>query len=107
MNGVTTFVGNQEVANLPSQMATLADRPASSKSLRQSVREALQSYFLQLEGQTPNDVYNMVLAQVEHPMIEMVLQHTGGNQSRAAKILGISRGTLRKKMAQYSLFDKN
>lgn len=98
MNAITTPISNQEATDL--------ERPTSSKSLRQSVREALQSYFLQLEGQTPNDVYDMVLAQVEHPMIEMVLQHTGGNQSRAAKILGISRGTLRKKMAQYDLFEK-
>ncbi len=45
----------------------------------------------------------MVLAEVEKPLIEMVLQLTNGNQSKAAIVMGISRGTLRKKMAQYGL----
>lgn len=76
----------------------------SNQSLRNSVRESLRQYFIRLEGQAPANLYEMVLAEVEHPMLEMVLQYTGQNQSKAAKILGISRGTLRKKMAQYDLF---
>ncbi len=76
----------------------------SNQSLRNSVRESLRQYFIRLEGQTPANLYEMVLAEVEQPMLEMVLQYTGQNQSKAAKILGISRGTLRKKMAQYDLF---
>lgn len=75
-----------------------------SQSLRNSVRESLRQYFIRLEGQTPADLYKLVLAEVELPMLEMVLQYTGQNQSKAAKILGISRGTLRKKMAEYDLF---
>lgn len=75
-----------------------------SQSLRNSVRESLRQYFIRLEGQTPANLYELVLAEVEQPMLEMVLQYTGQNQSKAAKILGISRGTLRKKMAQYDLF---
>lgn len=76
----------------------------SNQSLRNSVRESLRQYFIRLEGQTPANLYEMVLAEVELPMLEMVLQYTGQNQSKAAKILGLSRGTLRKKMAQYDLF---
>lgn len=86
------------------QAETLAATP-QTQSLNQSVRLSLQDYFLKLDGQPPSNLYDMVLAQVEHPLIEMVLQHTGNNQSKTAKILGISRGTLRKKMAQYELFD--
>ena len=84
----------------------IADMPVnvSNQSLRNSVRESLRQYFIRLEGQTPANLYEMVLAEVEQPMLEMVLQYTGQNQSKAAKILGISRGTLRKKMAQYDLF---
>ncbi len=67
------------------------------------MRQSLQEYFDQLDGQTPANLYSMVLAEVEKPLIEMVLQLTKGNQSKAAIILGISRGTLRKKMAQYKL----
>jgi Fis family transcriptional regulator, factor for inversion stimulation protein len=84
----------------------IADIPqnVSNQSLRNSVRESLRQYFIRLEGQTPINLYEMVLAEVEQPMLEMVLQYTGQNQSKAAKILGLSRGTLRKKMAQYDLF---
>lgn len=76
----------------------------TNPSLRNSVRESLRQYFIRLEGQAPVHLYEMVLAEFEQPTIEMVLQYTGQNQSKAAKILGISRGTLRKKMAQYDLF---
>lgn len=86
--------------------AVIADAQAavSSHSLRNSVRESLRQYFIRLEGQAPAELYALVMAEVEQPMIEMVLQYTGQNQSKAAKILGLSRGTLRKKMAQYDLF---
>lgn len=72
-------------------------------SLRNSVRQSLQHYFSQLDGQLPSNLYTMVLAEVEKPLIEMVLQLTNGNQSKAAIVLGISRGTLRKKMAIYQI----
>lgn len=76
----------------------------SNQSLRNSVRESLRQYFIRLEGQAPSELHKLVLDQVELPLIEMVLQYTGQNQSKAAKYLGVSRGTLRKKMAQYDLF---
>lgn len=76
----------------------------SNQSLRNSVREALRQYFIKLEGQPPVNLFEMVLAEFEQPTLEMVLQYFGQNQSKAAKALGISRGTLRKKMAQYDLF---
>lgn len=75
----------------------------TTQSLGQSVRQALQQYFTQLDGVTPANLYNMVIAEVEKPLIEMVLKLTNGNQSKAALVLGISRGTLRKKMAIYQL----
>ena len=45
----------------------------------------------------------MVLACVEKPMLEYILNKVGGNQSKAAEMLGINRNTLRKKMALYKL----
>jgi len=71
--------------------------------LRDAVRDALTHYFAQLNGTPPNDLYQMVMQQVEQPLFEAVMQHTGGNQSRAATLLGISRSTLRKKLAQYEI----
>jgi len=72
-------------------------------SLQESVNQTLQQYIAKLDGQTPANLYSLVLAEVEKPLIEMVLKLTNNNQSKAAIILGISRGTLRKKMAIYDL----
>lgn len=100
----TTLKGMIPSVDQTTGMITDTQTTVSNQSLRNSVRESLRQYFIRLEGQTPANLYEMVLAEVEQPMLEMVLQYTGQNQSKAAKILGISRGTLRKKMAQYDLF---
>lgn len=76
---------------------------SENQALGSSVKLSLQDYFSQLDGETPVNLYGLVLAEVEKPLLEMVLHMTNGNQSKAAKILGISRGTLRKKMAIYKL----
>ena len=71
--------------------------------LSQSINESLEDYFTHLDGQPPHAIYDMVLSCVEKPMIEFILNKVGGNQSKAAEILGLNRNTLRKKMAQYKL----
>ena len=76
---------------------------STMQTLGTNVRQCLQHYFTQLDGQTPSNLYSMVLAEVEKPLIEMVLKLTNSNQSKAALVLGISRGTLRKKMAIYNI----
>ena len=73
------------------------------QSFAASVQQSLQNYFAQLEGADPTDLYGMVLAEMEVPLLRIVMRHTGYNQSKAAKILGISRGTLRKKLAIYKI----
>ena len=71
--------------------------------LREAVRDALAHYFDQLDGTAPNDLYRLVMQQVEQPLLEVVMDRTGGNQSKAATLLGISRSTLRKKLAMYEI----
>ena len=71
--------------------------------LRECVRDALVSYLGQLEGHPAANLYQLVLTEVEPPLLETVMRHTQGNQTRAAAILGISRSTLRKKLAIYDL----
>lgn len=74
-----------------------------SRSLRACVEHALKNYFAHLEGVVPSSLYELVLAEVEVPLLEVVLQQTRGNQTKAAQMLGLSRGTLRKKLKQYNL----
>ena len=71
--------------------------------LRESAKESITHFFEQLDGATCTDLHALVLAQVEEPLFRAVLQETGGNQSKAAAILGLNRGTLRKKLRQYHL----
>lgn len=71
--------------------------------LRAAVSDALAHYFEQLDGAAPNGLYQLVMQQVEQPLFETVMAFTGGNQSKAAALLGISRSTLRKKLAHYEI----
>ncbi|MCL5041759.1 MAG: DNA-binding transcriptional regulator Fis [Gammaproteobacteria bacterium] len=72
-------------------------------TLRDSVEQALHNYFNHLDGQDVTDVYNMVLSEVEAPLLESVMDYVKGNQTRASEVLGLNRGTLRKKLKQYGL----
>lgn len=73
------------------------------QSLRACVEHALENYFNDLDGLDTTDLYQMVLAEVEAPLLEAVMRYTGYNQSRASEMLGLNRGTLRKKLKQYDL----
>ncbi len=72
-------------------------------TLRDCVEKTMRNYFAHLDGQPVTDVYQMVLSEVEAPLLETVLEYTRGNQTKAAIVLGLNRGTLRKKLKQYGL----
>ena len=74
-----------------------------SKSLHQHTEDALTTYFESLNGDRPGDLYDLVIGEVERPLFKAVMDYTQGNQSQAAGILGLNRGTLRKKLRYYSL----
>lgn len=76
---------------------------ARNKPLSTLTGEALDGYFRKLNGHKPGDLYQLVLGEVERPLFQAVLEFTKGNQSEAAEILGINRGTLRKKLKTYNL----
>ena len=67
------------------------------------VRKAVESYFRDLDGEKPHPIYDMVIHSVEKPLIELVMKHAEGNQTRAAELLGINRNTLRNKIKQYRI----
>jgi Fis family transcriptional regulator, factor for inversion stimulation protein len=82
-------------------------RPSTSNShdlpLRNHAERALTDYFASLNGHRPARLYDMVLREVEEPLFRTVLDYAAGNQSQAAVILGINRGTLRKKLREFGL----
>jgi Fis family transcriptional regulator len=71
--------------------------------LRSQAEEALQGYFETLNGHSPAHLYDLVMREVEEPLFKVVMDHVQGNQSRAATILGINRGTLRKKLKEFGI----
>jgi Fis family transcriptional regulator len=74
-----------------------------ASEIAECVRKSLEKYFKDLDGERPRTVYEMVLKNVEKPMIEVVLDYAEGNQTVAAKWLGINRNTLRKKIEQLKI----
>ncbi len=76
---------------------------STQHTLRDHVELAMRNYFANLGGEQVTDVYNMVLAEIEGPLLEVVLEYTRGNQTRASEILGLNRGTLRKKLKDHGL----
>ena len=73
------------------------------QTLRDSVTIAVRQYLAELDGQMATDVYQMVLAQIEAPLLEEIMEYTRNNQTKASIMLGLNRGTLRKKLKQYDL----
>jgi Fis family transcriptional regulator len=67
------------------------------------VRSALEAYFRDLDGEQPHAVYDMLIHCIEKPLLESIMHRAGGNQSKAAEILGLNRNTLRKKLKQHNI----
>jgi Fis family transcriptional regulator len=76
---------------------------ARESELSSCVRRVMKQYFKDLDGESPADVYDMVLVNIEKPMLEVVLSHVEGNQTKAAELLGLNRNTLRKKLQQHGI----
>ncbi|MFT4613386.1 MAG: Fis family transcriptional regulator [Bacteroidia bacterium] len=80
------------------------DTPSTdTSSVRDSVRAAVRQYLKELDGQMSTDVYQMVLEQMEGPLLEEIMTYTRNNQTKASAMLGLNRGTLRKKLKQHNL----
>jgi Fis family transcriptional regulator len=80
--------------------AEAADR---ENELSLTVRKMMKQYFNDLDGEKPSGIYNMVVNCVEKPLLEVVMYHAQGNQTRAAELLGINRNTLRKKLLEHGI----
>ncbi|MBU24639.1 MAG: Fis family transcriptional regulator [Gammaproteobacteria bacterium] len=71
--------------------------------LKELVRKHIDQYFEELDGEIPQDLYDLVVGEVEHALLEATLYQSNNNQSKAAEMLGISRGTLRTRMKLFGL----
>ncbi|NMG73210.1 helix-turn-helix domain-containing protein [Aromatoleum diolicum] len=74
-----------------------------ANEIADSVQRTLDQYFRDLDGEKPAAIYDMVIRNVERPMLEFVLRQANGNQTVAAEMLGINRNTLRRKLTEYEL----
>ena len=84
----------------PAARAEAAER---ENELSSTVRKMMKQYFKDLDGEKPSGIYNMVVNCVEKPLLEVVMYHAQGNQTRAAELLGINRNTLRKKLQEHGI----
>jgi len=96
MTGIPTESTTENEISQPQESQT-------TSGIQECVQESMETYFANLDGQGTNELYKMVISEVEQPLLRVVLKHTRGNQTRAAEILGINRGTLRKKLKMYDL----
>ncbi|WOT04844.1 DNA-binding transcriptional regulator Fis [Shewanella youngdeokensis] len=94
---------NTEVHQLTVGKIETASGAIKPQLLRDAVKRAVTNFFAQMDGQEAEEVYEMVLSEVEAPLLDIIMQHTRGNQTRAANMLGINRGTLRKKLKKYGM----
>jgi len=78
----------------------------SKKNIEDCVRETLDQYFKDLQGSEPHSMHEMVIRTVEKPLLDVVMRHAEGNQSKAAEWLGINRNTLRRKLLEHRLVDQ-
>lgn len=76
---------------------------SGDSELSACVRKMMKQYFKDLDGEDPTNIYDMVVANVERPLLEVVMHQARGNQTRAADLLGLNRNTLRKKLTQHGI----
>ena len=74
-----------------------------NQNIEECIRASLENYFRDLGGETPCNMYDMLLQLVEKPLLDVVMQHAANNQSKASQWLGLNRNTLRKKLLDHGM----
>ncbi|MBL4623084.1 MAG: Fis family transcriptional regulator [Immundisolibacteraceae bacterium] len=85
------------------QSESLCVSNAGQQPICESVAMAVERYLGDLDGTEPAGLYDLVLGEVERPLLKTVMEHCCGNRSKAARYLGMSRNTLQKKLEQYQI----
>jgi Fis family transcriptional regulator len=94
---------NSSTNSRKSAAKTPATTASDATPIDATVRTSVRQYLTEIDGELPTDFYQLVLSQVEAPLLEEVMRHTRNNQTSAAHLLGLNRGTLRKKLRLYKL----
>lgn len=95
---------NEEAKTLVTNTINSQTHEPTKTPLRYTVELAIRNYFSQLPSDKKvENLYELVSTEVEAPFFDVVMQYSRGNQTKAAKIMGINRGTLRKKLKKYEL----
>jgi len=81
------------------------NRETRQQTIRECVKSSLAAYLEKVDHENISNLYDLVLSEVEAPLLETVLQHTRSNQSKASSMLGLNRGTLRKKLKKYGMLN--
>ena len=81
----------------------MKNTPLDSDSLSEATNQAISDYLALLENHDTTNLYRQVVDEVERPLLEVIMQHTRGNQSKAAMCLGLNRATLRTKLKRHGL----
>jgi Fis family transcriptional regulator len=69
--------------------------------------KSIRQYVGEMDGENNGHLHELIMGGIEKPLVEIVLNETGGNQTQAANILGVNRNTLRKKITEYKIKCKN
>ncbi len=105
--GLTNLNKHDEFQDNSSNVSQLVDTAANDAEPQQTlaccVERALNNYLEQLDGQQPTNLYDLVINEVEAPLLKVVMELTGDNQTKASEALGLNRGTLRKKLKQFGM----
>jgi two-component system nitrogen regulation response regulator GlnG len=99
--------GPVEASDVDAVLPHMAERvPLEDLSLEDLVQAKLRSFLRRVQGYDVKNLYDDVIARVERPLLELVLEQVGGNQLRAAEILGLNRNTLRKKLGELGIAER-
>ena len=103
---MSNFLNNSE-HHLDSKTQYNADTETGTSQQKQTIREcvkaSLSDYFEKVDHENISELYELVLSEVEAPLLETVMRQTRSNQSKASVMLGLNRGTLRKKLKKYGM----
>lgn len=100
-------MGDERGALEPKGLSRRSAEAAGESTIRAAVARALDEYFRELDGHDCNGLYRLVMREVEVPLLQSVLGYTEGNQTRAARLLGLNRATLRKKLRDNGLVNNH